>query len=57
MLTALFVARLIYINVPKSLRTKVTACVFYNVKKSDNINLENRYRKCLKETMGGIKKD
>ena len=47
----IIITRLIWsLDVTSSAKTKLSSCVFYNVKRSDNVDLVKRYRKC-KERM------
>lgn len=45
-LIAMFISRQ---NIPQDMKSKISACVFYGVKKKDNINLFDKLEECLKE--------
>jgi len=47
MLAAIIISKLIYkMNIPKQVKEQISTCVFYGVKKKDNVDLYNRLNNC-----------
>jgi hypothetical protein len=55
-LELVLISRLIFnLNISKDQKTNLQACVSYNIKMSDNVDLAERYLKCKKKILKGKK--
>ena len=58
MTQALLVTRLIFaLNVPKTVKAEISACVFYGVQKSENIELLKRFYKCKRKVLREVENE